>query len=223
VRYTPLLWNLLLLFAPLVMAQETPQPAAPAQGNHRETLLHRLSDVKSCGDECRWQVADALGKPENKTFLLTAFRNANTSEEKLGISYALYRIDDPQIEAFFKRLIAEGYDDGEGLYYPLNYLAKRCDPDALRVLSGNGKGGYKGYPGCLQWGKTVELFGKCKYRPAIPYLIESVEAACMNIGIAAVEDLQTMYPGSPDFSEYSLEQIENYFRRRAASEFPEMQ
>jgi hypothetical protein len=41
----------------------------------------------------------------------------------------------------------------------------------------------------------------------------------MNIGIAAVEDLRKMYPGSPSFKNSSLDQIEAYFRKRAATEF----
>jgi len=209
----------MLLLAALVTAQESPRATvAPSGKNHRAELLKRLSDGQECGEDCRWDIADALGKSKNKTFLLTAFQTAESSDEKLGIIYVLYRIDDPEVEAFFKKLVVEKYDDGEELYYPLNYLAKRCNADALRVLSGDGKGGYKGYPGCMQWGTTVELFGKCKYRPAIPYLVDSIQAACMNIGIAAVEDLQKMYPGSPNFKHYSLEQIEQYFRKRVAAE-----
>ncbi len=189
-----------------------------AQGDHRTELLKRLADVQNCGEECMWSIADTLGKPQNKTFLLSAFQGSPSNNEKLGIIYALYRIDDPEVTDFFRRLVAEKYDDGEELYYPLNYLAKRCETDALRILSGNGKGGYKGEPGCLQWAKTVELFGKCKYRPAIPYLINSIQAACMNIGVAAVDDLREIYPGSPSFKDSSLEQIEQYFRKRVAAE-----
>lgn len=183
----------------------------------REESLKRLSG-KECEKECRWEVADVLGRSQNKTFLLSAFQTRKNSEEKLGIIYALYRIDDPEVEAFFKQLVAKKYNDGEDLYYPLNYLAKRCDSQALRVLSGNGKGGYKGYPGCQQWATTVELFGNCNYRPAIPYLIDSVDAACLNIGLAAIDDLKEMYPDSPDFKGYGLEQIQQYFRKRAAAE-----
>lgn len=210
---------LILVLAASVMAQQPSRATiVPSNEDHRSQLLRRLSDARECGEECRWKIADVLGKMKNKAFLLTAFRTANNSDEKLGIIYALYRINDPEVEAFFKQLITEKYDDGEELYYPLNYLAKRCDTDALRVLSGNGKGGYKGYPGCEQWGTTVELFGKCKYKTAIPYLVDSVQAACMNIGIAAVEDLRKMYPGSPNFKHYSPQQIEQYFRDIVAAE-----
>jgi hypothetical protein len=189
-----------------------------AQEDARTNTLKRLADVKNCGEECMWSVAETLGKPQNKTFLLGAFQTSATSSSKLGIIYALYRIDDPEVAAFFRQLVAEKYDDGEELYYPLNYLAKRCETNALRILSGDGKGGYKGYPGCMQWAKTVDLFGKCKYRPAIPYLLNSIDAACMNIGAAAVDDLRTMYPGSPSFADSSLQQIEEYYRKRAAAE-----
>jgi hypothetical protein len=213
---------MLLATAATGMAQQSPSADASVLSNKsRSELLDSLSDVERCGEPCRWDIADILGKPKNKAFLLSEFQRRKDEDQQLGIIYSLYRVNDPDIATFFKRLVGDGYDDGEDLYYPLNYLAKRCDPDALWVLSGNGKGGYTGYPGCLQWGKTVELFGKCKYRPAIPYLIASVQAACMNIGIAAVEELQMMYPGTPDLKDYSLAEIEKYFRRRAASEFPE--
>jgi len=184
-------------------------------------LIQCFSSPDWCGADSRWDIADVLGKRENKAFLLSEYRERRDEAQRLGIIYALYRINDPEVAAFFKRLVAERFDDGEELYYPLNYLAKRCDTNALRILSGDGHGGYKGYPGCMQWGTTVELFGKCKYRPAIPYVIDSINAACMNIGIAAVEDLRKMYRGSPDFKHYSLEGIEQYFRHRAAAEFTE--
>jgi hypothetical protein len=180
-------------------------------------LLQCFSELNKCGAASNWELADVLGKSSNKAFLFSEFQRSRDQQQQLGIIYALYRIDDPEVDAFFRKLVAGRFDDGEDLYYPLNYLAKRCDSAALGVLSGRGKGDYKGYPGCLQWTTTVELFGKCKYSPAIPYLIRSINAACMNIGIAAVDDLRAMFPGSPDFKNYSPEEIQHYFRSRAAA------
>jgi hypothetical protein len=210
----------ILIAALLGTAQTRQHGSAPHSDEARTKLLDKLSNVEECGAACRWEIAVSLGKPINKTFLLAEFRKRPNEEQRLGIIYALYRIHNEEVATFFKQLVNEKYDDGEELYYPLNYLAKRCDHVALRILSGDGHGGYKGYPGCMQWGTTVELFGKCQYRPAIPYLINSVQAACMNIGIAAVEDLRKMYPGSPSFKNFSQDHIEDYFRKRAATEFP---
>jgi hypothetical protein len=184
----------------------------------RAELVECFSTLDSCGAQSNWDIADALGTKANKAFLLSEFRGRKDPDQRLGIIYSLYRIDDTEIAAFFKKLVAERFDDGEELYYPLNYLAKRCDGEALGVLSGGGKGGYPGYPGCLQWSTTVKLFGQCRYRPAIPYLIDSIDAACMNIGIEAVESLKKMFPGSPNFEPYSLREIQQYFEHRAASE-----
>jgi hypothetical protein len=44
----------------------------------------------------------------------------------------------------------------------------------------------------------VETFGKCKYRPAIPYLVNSaLTDICSNIAEAAANDLRVFYPGGP--------------------------
>jgi hypothetical protein len=184
----------------------------------RSELVECFSAADNCGAQNPWEIADALGKPKNESFLLSAFPRRKNADQRLGIIHSLYRINDPEVAAFFKKLVRERFDDGEELYYPLNYLAKRCDPEALRELSGNGRVAYKGYPGCLQWATTVKLFGQCNYRPAIPFLIGSINAACMNIGIAAVESLEKMYPRSPSFDKYSIDEIQRYFERRAASE-----
>jgi hypothetical protein len=210
-----------VLLASLAVAAQSPNNSpATLAADPRERLLDKLSNVAECGQDCRWKIADVLGKPKNKTFLLSEFQKSTNQEQRLGIIYALYRLKGHDVAGFFRGLVREKYDDGEELYYPLNYLAKQCDRDALRVLSGDGHGGDRGYPGCMQWGTTVEVFGKCMYRPAIPYLISSIHAACLNIGIAAVEDLRKLYPGSPSFKNYSLDQIERYFRQRATAEFP---
>lgn len=118
--------------------------------------------------------------------------------------------------AFYKHLIAEKYDDGEYPYYPLNYLAKRCNKHALWVLRGGGEGGYKGRPYCLQWATTVELFGKCEYRPAVPMLINSLNYACMNVGAAADDSLHKLFPDSPEFN--TIKATVEYFQHRAAAE-----
>lgn len=205
---------LLPLLCPLfVCAQRTSGTDSPLSGKTRAELIQCFADRNLCGAESKWDVADLLGKTGYKEFLLSEFELTRNAEEKSGIIYALYKIDDPAVAAFFKRLVKESFDDGESLYYPLNYLAKRCDNGALRILSGNGRGHYPGYPGCLQWSTTVELFGKCRYRPAAPYLIDSLDAACLNIGVAADDSLRAIFPSSPTFDSAPKEQA--YFRRRA--------
>jgi hypothetical protein len=50
---------------------------------------------------------------------------------------------------------------------------------------------------------------------AIPYLIDSLTAAFMNIGIAADDSLRQLFPGAPQFD--SAEQAQKYYRRKAAA------
>jgi hypothetical protein len=83
-----------------VIAQEHSRASDAKTADHRTELLRRLSDSQNCGQDCRWEIADRLGKPANTMFLLTSFQRAKSSEEKLGIIYALYRIDDQELRLF---------------------------------------------------------------------------------------------------------------------------
>jgi hypothetical protein len=70
----------------------------------------------------------------------------------------------------------------------------------------------------LLYADAVGLFGKCEYRPAIPYLLEySLEDACMNIVDAGEDDLQKLYPNSPKGFN-SLEAMRRYYCGRAKRE-----
>jgi hypothetical protein len=202
---------ILTIFLALAMSLATAQQAndndSALKGKTREQLIACFSAQDVCGADTEWEIADSLSKPENKAFLLAQFHARSNREQKNGIIYALYHIDDPEVAAFFTKLIEDRYQDGGELYYPLNYLAKRCDQNALRILSRNGKGGYKGVPGCMQWATTVELFGKCQYKPAVPYLIDSLDATCMNIGGAADDSLRAIFPGSLRFDSPTKEQV----------------
>jgi hypothetical protein len=103
----------------------------------------------------------------------------------------------------------EGVDEGE-FYWVVNYLAKKGDPAALKELDTG-----KYYYNCLQYAPSVELFGKWKYRPAIPYLVDTaLNAACLNIVDAAEHSLQALYPDAPrDFKE--LSEMQRYYCDRA--------
>lgn len=206
--------GILLLAVGFAAAQKLPSKTGFLAGKTRKQLIDCFSSSTLCGAYNMWDIADALDKPGNETFLLSQFQKRKSKEQQLGIIYSLYHIKDQRVEAFYKRLIAEKYNDGEYLYYPLNYLAKGCNKHALWVLSGGGKGGFMGRPACLQWATTVELFGKCNYRPAVPMLINSLNYACMNVGAAADDSLRKLFPGSPNFNTIKAE--EQYYRRRSS-------
>ena len=131
-----------------------------------------------------------------------------------GLVHVAYHFKNPEVTAFMRRVLAESKGEDEELYWPANYLAKRCDPARLEWLSSKPQRSQ----GCMQFATTIPLFGKCAYRPAIPYLISySLHDACLNIVDAAEIDLRAMYPHSPkEFN--SIVEMQEYYCRRARKE-----
>jgi hypothetical protein len=113
-----------------------------------------------------------------------------------------------------RRILSERVEDGEDMYWPVNYLAKIGNSAAMKELS---TGRYRNQ-GCIQSQTSVALFGKWRYRPAIPYLVEiAIYDACGNIIDAAEESLHAMYPDSPKHFA-NLEDMQHYFCGRAKIE-----
>lgn len=98
-------------------------------------------------------------------------------------------------EAAFTRL-KPGMTDEENHYFALQYLADRCDPNALRELN-RPVNFIDSYPvGCMFWQDTLRDFGKCGYRSSIPHLAVSLDSACLNNTQAAEDSLRHLLPKS---------------------------
>jgi hypothetical protein len=126
-------------------------------------------------------------------FLLASLNTSNNEEvRKLLVSSVLYHIDDRRIyDAFTQRLNDK---EDEESYYVANYLAKQGNTAALATLNNH----YFQYPvSSWQWSYTVELFGKYKFMPATTNLVESLNAAFLNLSAAACNALQEIFPDSP--------------------------
>lgn len=180
-------------------------------------LLDCFDDWKICGTgEGRaegWPISDELARRGNITPLLQRFWVEPKWTIRSGIEDVAYHFDTPEVIAFMQKVFAAKKKDGDDLYWPTNYLAKKCDPDALKELS---SGRYRGQ-GCMQYQSSVALFGKCQYRPAIPYLVGAVNDICGNITVAAIDDLRILYPKSPKlFDDPGAAQ--DYFCARAKKE-----
>jgi hypothetical protein len=164
----------------------------------REELMSCFVEWHVCGtretEASGTPISDELARRGNPNALMDSYRYEQNPARRAGIEHVAYHFDTPQVLAFMLEVFRLKLDDGEGLYYPANYLAKRCDPEALQLLSsGKARG-----EGCLQFESTVATFGKCKYRPAIPYLVDSALAdICGNIAEAAANDLKELYPDGP--------------------------
>jgi hypothetical protein len=115
---------------------------------------------------------------------------------------------DPEVSKVMRRLYHDANE--EVAYYALNYGAKGCDPEALRILSARP---FEPRAACQQWATTVALFGECKYRAATPFLVDSLRHACGNVVNAADESLRALYPDAP-FPFASFSAAAKYFRAR---------
>ena len=182
------------------------------------------SDKKNC-EYNAWQLGYELGRRGNVRFLTHSYHRDNEGQREV-IIIAMSRIkQNPDVTAFmqqvsFKQVWPDKLDT-EPRWYALQYLAESCDEHALRRL--NGEHNFRGsYPvACMYWTDTIRTFGKCKYRPAIPHLIQSINTvACLNISDSAVKSLHDLFPGkcknlhSLSLNQ-SLDQIHDCFQRAA--------
>lgn len=176
-----------------------------------EQLIACFDDWRICGTgegpASGWPISDELARRGNIRELLTRFWKESKPTLRGGIEHVAYHFDNPEVTAFMRKIFEERIDDGEGLYWPINYLAKRCDQSALGELA---TGRFRNV-GCIQYETSVKLFGKCKYRQAVPYLVEAaLHDFCGNVIEAVQESLYAIYPKSPrEFDE--LKQLQEFY------------
>jgi len=189
---------LLLLLTPAKCDQEAKNQQELQQMSERQ-LLQCVNQEDCRRRQGDWDLANELAGRKDTTFLIQSFDNANT-DQRIILIKALVQIDNPRVEVFMRRIAFSDLKpeeaDGEPAYFPLQYLAKRCDKKALARLSRYANI-EQAYPvGCILWQDTVDEFGTCEYRPAIPYLIEALTTACLNINDNALKGLQKFFPNA---------------------------
>lgn len=186
----------------------------------REQLVACFADYQIClaADDSAsgWQISDELAKRGNPHDLLVRYWHERKWLIRSGIEDLAYHFDTPEITAFMQRIVAERVYDREDRYWPVNYIAKKCDQRGLKELS---TGRYRNQ-GSMQYQTSVELFGKCGYRPAIPYLVDSaLYDFSLNIVDAADDSLHALYPDAPRDSDFkNPKQVQHYFCGRAKQE-----
>jgi hypothetical protein len=184
--------------------------SAPPTYDEIEAKIHPLTDQqlveclktepKSCILDYRDfdMIIGELGDRNNPDLLITAYKKA-TEDDRYYLVKALYQIDDPEVLTFMRSIafehLSRGMDDS-GSFFPLDYLAQRCDQPALARL--NRHVNFKRYTpmACTYWAGTVRSFGTCNYRAAAANLVRSLDAACLNITGAAEEGLHKFFPGA---------------------------
>lgn len=154
-------------------------------------------------------ICDELAARREVGFLLASL-NASTNEDVRTclVSAVLYRMDDDRVYDAFAQHLSDKED--EESYYVASYLATRGNTVALATLNRH----YFQYPvSSWQWSYTAEIFGKFKYMPAATNLVESLDAASLNLSAAACNALQEIYPDSPrNFS--GPTEAKNYYIKR---------
>jgi hypothetical protein len=183
-----------------------------------EQLLACFGNHEICGAwedmASGWPISDELASRGDPHQLLVRYWKEQKQDIRDGIEHVAYHFDNAEVTSFMQRVMARQLKNGEKGYWPINYLAKKCDETALKELS---SGRYRG-EGSLQYETSVELFGKCRFRPAIPYLVDTaLYDASLNIVIAADHSLHALYPDGPkDFDK--LDEMQRYFCGRAKEE-----
>lgn len=154
-------------------------------------------------------ICDELVARCEADFLLASLDASNNEDfRKWLVSGVLYYIDDRRIyDAFAGRLDDK---EEEESYYVAHYLAKRGNTAALATLNRH----YFKYPvSSWQWSYTAELFGKYRYMPAASNLVESLDAASLNVSAAACNALREMFPDSPRYFSGPTEARAHYIER----------
>jgi hypothetical protein len=202
-----LAWLLTLWALPFAAEAADLAKLAPA------ALVACFKDPVSC-DAGAWPIADELARRGGLDSLMADYWRTPDRAIRAGIEKVAYRHDSTTALDFMKRIVNTRVDDGEGRYYPLNYLAKRCMDAGLKALA---TGDFRNQGG-QQYATSIELFGKCGYRPAVPYLVdEALWDSSLNVVIAAENSLRQLYPGSPSEFGSPLE-ARSYFCGRATAE-----
>jgi hypothetical protein len=196
-----------------------------AQSEQTITLKRFSNDVlircfasHECGQDY-WAVSIELARRKPTRLLIASYRKSASALERSGILLALYQINATEVAHFMRAAIDSNKLVDEDLYYANDYLGQRCDVRALRFLSGSGTTKYFQLAACPEWSRTVSHFGRCHFRPAAPFLVNSLGSQCLDIGNAAANSLAALFPDAP--KKFATRQaLEEYFSKRVAEEAP---
>lgn len=194
-----------LVLVPRCLAQSAPPTYDEIQAKIHPLTDEQLIDClklesKNCPLDYRdfLMIEGELGDRKRPDLLIAAYEKAD-GDDRYYLVQTLYQIDDPKVVTFMRSIAFErlgrGMDDS-GTFFPLDYLARRCDQRALARL--NRHVNFERYTpmGCMYWAGTVRSFGDCNYRAAAPNLVRSLNAACLNITGNAEEGLHKFFPAA---------------------------
>lgn len=180
----------------LVLVWSCPAPGQQLNYDEQTKLAHSMTNeelLKCLDGSCTIDAIVAVNELADRkpvAFLIKAYRLKSEAGSKGLIVQALSQIPgDDTVASFMRSILDEDKDD----WYRWNYVAELGDRRALARLAKKCSYPIPSYV----WAKTLDQFGKYKYRPAIPCLIQWVDAASLNAAGSAYASLQQLYPDAP--------------------------
>jgi hypothetical protein len=158
-------------------------------------LIDCLAD-QTCG-QSYWAVSIELARRRPIPLLISSYGKSTNSLQRTGILLALHGIDSEEVAHFMRAAIDSKRLTDDDLYYANDYLGERCDPEALRFLSGSGTREHFQLAACSDWARTVSYFGKCRYVSAAKFLVNALQNQCLDVDAAAVQSLSALFPDHP--------------------------
>jgi hypothetical protein len=215
---TRLLPILFLLSAILCHAQDTEHPLLEKLSTG--VLVKCLSDNGVCGawnvSTNGYEVSAELARRGHVDQLIKNYGLTENENIRYGIEHAAYMAKSPGAAAYFRTLLSKNLDDGEDLYWPIKYLALRCDRNALRRFVDTEMNGNRFSVSSYELSTATTAIGKCRYRAGIPFLVNpSLRAASLNRVDAAEQSLKIFFPEAPAF--HDLYQMQRWYCRKAAT------
>ncbi len=176
-------------------------------------LLNCFANWKVCGAD-EFTIAEELAHRRKTASLMDHYWQEPNTKVREGILLTLTRFHTDAVADFMRKAFAAKRGGEEELFWAADYLAPKCDADVLSWLSTR-----KGrLASCLFYPSITAAFGKCDYRPAIPYIVDySIRDACLNIDDEGVKDLQHFFPHSRKSFD-SMEDMQKYYCARAKRE-----
>lgn len=209
------------LFLMLVALAGCAIPGASIQRSPSTQLVTMFSvpynDLPPWAKQGAWEdpyaaVSAELLRRRDTGFLIDAYVRTSNETTRHYLVLTLCQIDDPAVLRAFQGWLSES--ESEANYRIADYAARRGDRIALAQLNRH----YFMYPvSSVQWASTVELFGRFGHRQAIPNLVNSLDAASLNLAEAALHALRLLYPDAPKIFTTSQD-AQQYFRARFEAE-----
>jgi hypothetical protein len=183
-----------------------------SKNNDSHNTINLIQAFNNASRAADYQAADSLSheliRSRNASEIIAVWDTTGDIQQKEDLIEILYKIEaEPQVSAFFHELSTQPISSDS--YYGNMYLAKSGDLIALHNLDSLF---WKWPVTSWQLSYTVKLFGDHLFRPAIPNLIEAIDAASLNLSGEACESLVKLYPDSPKFA--SPGEAKEYYIKR---------